>query len=73
MPILYAKIACRIWTEREEMGIASRQSQKGAQITREWTRTLIVLSTWEETLQEKDKAYTMMSPIILEINQCQGA
>ena len=55
------------------MRIASGQSQKGVQITREWTRTLIVLSTWEETLQEKDKAYTMMSPIILEINQCQRA
>ncbi len=58
------------------MGIAPGQSQKGAQITREWTRTLIVLSTWEEiqeTLQEKDKAYTMMSLIILEIDQCQGA
>ena len=52
------------------MGLAPRQLQKGAQAAKEWARTFADLRTWEKEQQEKDKEDTLMSIIILEIDQC---
>ena len=52
------------------MGIALGQLQKGAQADKEWARTFADLRIWEKKQQEKDKEDTLMSLIILEIDQC---
>jgi hypothetical protein len=52
------------------MGMAPRQLQKGAQAAKEWTKTFTNLRTCEKEIQEKDKANTLMSLMILEIDQC---
>ena len=52
------------------MGIAPGQLQKGTQAFKEWARTFADLWTWEKEQQEKDKEDTLMSLIILEIDQC---
>ncbi len=54
------------------MGIAPRLIQKGAQAAREWTRALADLSTCKKVQREKDNADTLMSLIMLEIDQCVG-
>ncbi len=52
------------------MEITPGQLQKGAQIAKKWARTFADLRTWEKEQQEKDKEDTLMSLIILEIDQC---
>jgi hypothetical protein len=54
------------------MGIAPGQIQKGAQAAREWARALADLRTCKKVQREKDNADTLMSLIILEIDQCVG-
>ena len=50
--------------------MAPRQLQKGAKATKEWARTFADLRTCEKEIHEKDKVKTLMSLIILEIDQC---
>ena len=49
--------------------MAPRQLQKGAQAAKEWARALADLRTCEKEIHEKDKANTLMSLMILEIDQ----
>ena len=52
------------------MGMAPGQLQKGAQAAKEWATAFADLWTWEKEQQEKAKEDTLMSFIILEIDQC---
>jgi hypothetical protein len=52
------------------MGMAPRQLQKGVQAAKEWARTFADLRSCEKEIHEKDKANTLMSLIMLEIDQC---
>ena len=50
--------------------MAPRQLQKGTQATKEWARIFTNLRTCEKKIHKKDKTNTLMSLMILEIDQC---
>ncbi len=68
-PIPSTRSAWTIWAGREEMGMAPRPLRKGAQAAKEWARAFAALRTWANEIHEKDKISTLMSLMILEIDQ----